>query len=109
MKKILLTISSLIAVFSSAQIWNTTGNNGTNPSTNFLGTIDAQPLIFRTNNSEKVRITLNGNVGVGTANPTQKLDVNGSVIANEKYNNGNEGSYYIKLNANGYNIPIISY
>lgn len=109
MKKILLTISSLIAVLSSAQIWNTTGNNGTNPSTNFLGTIDAQPLIFRTNNSEKVRITLNGSVGVGTDNPTQKLDVNGSVIANERYNNGNDGSYYIKLNSNGYNIPIISY
>lgn len=109
MKKILLTISSLIAVFSSAQIWNTTGNSGTNSSTDFLGTIDAQPLIFRTNNSEKVRITLNGNVGVGTNTPTQKLDVNGSVIANERYNNGNDGSYYIKLNSNGYNIPIISY
>ncbi|WP_375181144.1 hypothetical protein [Chryseobacterium sp.] len=109
MKKILLTISSLIAVFSSAQIWNTTGNNGTNPSTIFLGTIDAQPLIFRTNNSEKVRITLNGSVGVGTDNPTQKLDVNGSVTANERYNNGNDGSYYIKLNSNGYNVPVISY
>lgn len=109
MQKILLTISSLIAVFSSAQTWNTTGNNGTNSSTDFLGTIDVQPLIFRTNNSEKVRITLNGSVGVGTDNPTQKLDVNGSVIANEKYNNGNEGSYYIKLNSNGYNVPVISY
>lgn len=109
MKKILLTISSLIAVFSSAQTWNTAGNSGTNSSTDFLGTIDAQPLIFRTNNSEKVRITLNGSVGVGTSNPTQKLDVNGSVIANERYNNGNDGSYYIKLNSNGYNIPIISY
>ncbi|WP_228408114.1 MULTISPECIES: hypothetical protein [unclassified Chryseobacterium] len=109
MKKILLTISSLIAVFSSAQTWNTAGNSGTNSSTDFLGTIDAQPLIFRTNNSEKVRITLNGSVGVGTSNPTQKLDVNGSVIANERYNSGNDGSYYIKLNSNGYNIPIISY
>ncbi|WP_228457574.1 hypothetical protein [Chryseobacterium mucoviscidosis] len=109
MKKILLTISSLIAVFSSAQTWNTAGNSGTNSSTDFLGTIDAQPLIFRTNNSEKVRITLNGSVGVGTNTPTQKLDVNGSVIANERYNNGNDGSYYIKLNSNGYNIPIISY
>lgn len=109
MKKILLTISSLVVVFSSAQTWNTAGNSGTNSSTDFLGTIDAQPLIFRTNNSEKVRITLNGSVGVGTTTPTQKLDVNGSVIANERYNNGNDGSYYIKLNSNGYNIPIISY
>jgi hypothetical protein len=78
-KKILLTISSLVVTFSSAQAWNISGNNGTNPSTDFLGTIDAQPLIFKTNNSEKARITLNGNVGIGTTNPQAKLDVNGDI------------------------------
>ncbi len=30
--------------------WLTTGNIGTNPSKNFIGTLDAQPLIFRVNN-----------------------------------------------------------
>lgn len=30
--------------------WLTTGNSGTNPSKNFIGTTDAQPLIFRVNN-----------------------------------------------------------
>ena len=30
--------------------WSLTGNAGTNPSTNFIGTTDAQPLMFRYNN-----------------------------------------------------------
>jgi hypothetical protein len=27
--------------------WELTGNSGTNPNSNFLGTIDKQPLIIR--------------------------------------------------------------
>ncbi len=34
---------------------------------------------FRINNSEKMRILANGNVGVGTTNPVQKMHVNGNV------------------------------
>lgn len=30
--------------------WTTTGNSGTNPSTNFIGTIDTAPLVFKVNN-----------------------------------------------------------
>lgn len=33
--------------------WSLNGNSGTTPTTNFVGTIDAQDLAFRTNNSEK--------------------------------------------------------
>jgi hypothetical protein len=53
--------------------WLTTGNNGTNPTNNFLGTIDNQALVFRTNNTEKVRILTNGNMGIGIATPNYKL------------------------------------
>jgi hypothetical protein len=35
---------------SSAGGWSLTGNAGTDPSTNFLGTTDNQPLLFRQNN-----------------------------------------------------------
>ncbi len=86
MKKILLTISCLVVTFSSAQAWNIAGNNGTNPSTNFLGTIDAQPLIFKTNNSEKARITPNGNVGIGTTNPQAKLEINDGFVTAKNSN-----------------------
>jgi len=62
--------------------WQTLGNTGTNPATNFLGTIDNQDLVFRTNNLEQVRILANGNTGIGTPTPTEKLEINGHVHIN---------------------------
>jgi hypothetical protein len=35
--------------------WALTGNSGTNPTTNFLGTTDAQPLVIRVGNQETFR------------------------------------------------------
>jgi hypothetical protein len=35
---------------ASAVAWSITGNSGTNPPTNFLGTTDGKPLIFKVNN-----------------------------------------------------------
>ena len=36
--------------------WSLLGNAGTNPATNFLGTTDAQNLVFKTNNIERIRV-----------------------------------------------------
>src|SRR5690349_20147787 len=69
----------LITLTAHAQNWLTTGNSGINPSTNFLGTKDSKALPFRTHNLERMRITLNGKVGIGTTSPQQKLDVHGSI------------------------------
>jgi hypothetical protein len=55
--------------------WALTGNSGTNPAVNFLGTTDAQPLVIRTNNTERVRVTATGNVGIGTAAPALRLAI----------------------------------
>jgi hypothetical protein len=55
--------------------WTTTGNAGTNPAVNFLGTTDGQDLAIRTNGSEKVRVTTGGHVGIGTPSPVASLDV----------------------------------
>ncbi|WP_326981931.1 hypothetical protein VUJ46_17090 [Chryseobacterium sp. MYb264] len=57
MKKIVCLASLLMASATLAQSWNLTGNAGTNVSTHFIGTTDNQPLIFKTNNGEKLRIT----------------------------------------------------
>ena len=48
--------------------WETTGNSGTTPPTDFLGTTDSQPLVIKINNTEAVRI----NAGDG---PTSKVEI----------------------------------
>jgi hypothetical protein len=58
--------------------WGLTGNLGTTPGTNFLGTADNQRLVFKTNNTEYATILTNGNVGIGTNNPSNTLHVNGT-------------------------------
>src|SRR5689334_5725424 len=64
-----------------AQDWHLVGNAGTSPSTNFVGTTDSKPLVFRTNNVEKMRILPSGRVGIGTKTPEALLNVpvNGNV------------------------------
>ncbi|MBW8524025.1 autotransporter outer membrane beta-barrel domain-containing protein [Chryseobacterium chendengshani] len=43
-----------------SQTWNLSGNGGTTAGTNFLGTTDNQPIVFKVNNSEQVRLSANG-------------------------------------------------
>src|SRR5262245_10820743 len=45
------TSPNWINLLSTTYGWNTKGNSGTNPSTNFLGTTDNQPLAFKLNNT----------------------------------------------------------
>ncbi|MBL4753458.1 MAG: hypothetical protein JKY52_07685, partial [Flavobacteriales bacterium] len=56
--------------------WSTTGNAGLSAATNFVGTTDKVPLVFRTDNIERMRVdTTTGNVGIGTNDPWVKLHV----------------------------------
>jgi hypothetical protein len=56
--------------------WSTTGNSGTTPGTNFLGTADSVDFVIKTNNTEKMRIRAkNGNVGIGVTAPNSVLSV----------------------------------
>lgn len=59
--------------------WKIIGNSGTNSSTNFIGTIDNKSVRFRTFNTQRAVIDSLGNVGIGTATPTEKLDVSGNL------------------------------
>ena len=60
--------------------WKLTGNSGISEVSNFLGTIDSVGLPIRTNNQERMRITGNGKVGIGTNNPDSKLHLYGSGV-----------------------------
>jgi len=55
-------------------MWELSGNSG-NGSNAFLGTTDAQPIVMKTNNAERIRVDASGNVGVGTASPGAKLGI----------------------------------
>lgn len=53
--------------------WSLTGNAGTNPATNFIGTTDGQPVELRANNQRMARfesVLLSGPAGGYTANVT---------------------------------------
>jgi hypothetical protein len=75
----------------SGLFWSLTGNSIT--GTEFLGTTNAQPLVIRTNNTERIRVTAGGNVGVGTTNPQARLHVEDGEIW--LFNNGNNTRFVI--------------
>jgi hypothetical protein len=70
-----------------------TGNLGIDTANNFLnlGTETNHALVFTTNNTERLRITPSGNVGIGTTSPTQRLDVNGLINSTNGISVGGEG------------------
>jgi hypothetical protein len=74
--------------------WVITGNANIDP-TKFLGTINDQPLIIKTNqladDSEKVRVNPDGNVGIGMAPQPAKLSIaasaNGGILVDSAATN----------------------
>lgn len=60
---------------TQANEWKLLGNANTSPSTDFIGTTDAQDLVFKTNAVERLRVLSSGEVGIGIAAPTSKLHV----------------------------------
>ena len=79
--------------------WELTGNAGTTPGTNFLGTTDGKPLIINTN--PPTRNVSNGNVGIWTTSPTNALHVNSTtgIRQNRLYLSGGDGWSSLTYNA----------
>ncbi len=57
--------------------WLLSGN--TTIAGNFFGTVNADDIRFRTNNTQKAVLTSGGSLGIGINNPTAQLHTNGSV------------------------------
>jgi len=67
----------------NAQYWSLTGNSGTNSTTNFLGTTDFQPLIFKADNLQKMTLrTCGAFLGIGTNDPYGTLHLHYNTESN---------------------------
>jgi hypothetical protein len=68
-----------IGVESLNYFWSTTGNIATGGDTTFIGTVDSNRLAIRTRDTERMTISANGYIGIGTKSPTAQLHTTGSV------------------------------
>ncbi len=65
--------------------WSLTGNAGTTPGNNFLGTTDTKALYFKTKNATRMVINSSGKVGIATSTPQSRLDVKGNLSVGSAY------------------------
>ncbi|SHG26091.1 H-type lectin domain-containing protein [Flavobacterium fluvii] len=89
-------------LITSSPSWSLTGNSGTSAATNFMGTTDNNPLVFKTNNTEWMRVTPTGELAIGNIDPRATLDVTGTIYAN------NIGKNAFVLNSAGTNFGFLS-
>jgi hypothetical protein len=69
-----VSVSSTAAIHVNIPGWSLTGNGSTNTS-NFLGTTDTTPLIFKTNGVERLRVNADGKIGIKTSVIPNDADV----------------------------------
>lgn len=113
MKKIVLFLHVLsISLFAQSQ-WSLTGNAGTNPNTNFLGTKDNQPLKFRINNIPAGEINLTSGktafgygAGQGAAGTYSVAIGYLALNINPGYENTAVGSYALQNSNASYNVAV---
>jgi len=86
---------------SATNAWGLGGNASTAPATNFIGTTDAQPVVIRTNNTEKARIMTNGFVGLGTNDPDRELEVYGAGTQYQRITSSGTSEVGIELKRTG--------
>lgn len=92
----------------SSTIRLTNTNNTTNvelgiaTALGFVGTNTDNSFAINTNNTERLRVTNTGNVGIGTTSPTQKLTVSGQSILLE--NGTNDVNYITGISGYGMSL-----
>lgn len=74
---------------------------------NYLSCLEGNMILFRTtaSHTERMRISADGNVGIGTSSPVDRLEVAGAITANDIYprsNNSYSVGYSSRRFSNGY-------
>lgn len=116
----LLTIISFLFAANNANAqcsgptvtsWCLVGNSGTTAGTNYVGTFDFEPLVFKTFNTEWMRILTSGNVGIGLSTPASLLHSAGQISTGIPFGglggaNATNGSFlfYNSINTNSIKI-----
>jgi hypothetical protein len=90
----------------NANAWRLGGNSGTSPATNFIGTTDNNPLVFRTQNAEVMRVTGNGAVGIGATAPVSLLANTGGNTVGVDGVGVNDPSLSWAMNTGGYTAAL---
>lgn len=88
--------------------WSLTGNGSTNASTNFIGTTDATDLVFRTGNTERMRI-VNTSGQLSTSNDALINGVRVGRGGNADASNTALGSEALLVNTSGANSTAIGF
>jgi hypothetical protein len=94
------------STLSASTAWSLTGNSGTTPGTNFIGTTDAVDWVIKTSNVERVRVQSNGSVGIGTASPVSLLANTATNILSSDNHGVVNNSFTWAVNDQGYNTAL---
>lgn len=89
---VVLSFITVLSFAQAGQKWSLTGNSST--STDFLGTTNAMPLVFKTNNAERLTITSNGTFIFNSFSQAPagivRFDAGGKLQSTPWTNNSNE-------------------
>jgi hypothetical protein len=66
-----------------------------------IGTVTNHPFRLETNNTERMRIAANGDVGIGTSSPSYRLDVSGNSIIGDGTDRTPSSNWDGQLNVRG--------
>lgn len=76
----------------NSNFWATTGNVGTDPTNNLLGTSDGQDFVIKANNLEVFRITVDGSVIIGTTTTQNLVHIESNTVPAIAINDQNQAA-----------------
>lgn len=83
-------------------VFGVNGKNHNSPKNGFIWLFNNNDIRFGTNGSEKMRLKNDGKLGIGTINPTEKLEVIGKIKSSDiQITNGAENNFVLSSDSFG--------